>query len=288
MNGEKLNLKRFLLINLGILMIAVGIYFFKTPNGFALGGVSGLSLVLSRIPFSISMGITQATYMLVINVFLLILGFILLGRSCGILTAYCALLLSVENMLFEWLVPLEAPLTPYPLLELVFAVLLAAIGSALLFNSGASSGGTDIVALIIKKFAHTDVGAALLAADVLIALSSFFVFGVTAGLFSILGLFAKAFITDDVLDSIQMCKSFMIITTHPQEINDFIVNNMHHGATVYNASGAFTGEDKQVIITVCKKSEAYKLKSEVKKIDPHAFIIITKSSEIMGKGFRSV
>ena len=105
---------------------------------------------------------------------------------------------------------------------------------------------------------------------------------------SLLGLFAKAFITDDVLDSMHLCKSFMIITTHPKEINDFIVNNMHHGATVYNASGAFTGEDKQIIITVCKKSEAYKLKSEVKKIDPHAFIIITKSSEIMGKGFRSV
>ena len=286
--AERAPLVNFLLINLAILLIAVQIYFFKTPNGFAFGGVSGLSLLLSRITAASLPQLTQATYMLFINIALLILGFILLGRECGLLTAYCSLMLSFENMLLERLVPLSSPLTAYPLLELVFAVILSGVGSAILFKCGASSGGTDIVALILKKFTHMNVGGALLMSDLFIAASSFFVIDVTAGLFSLLGLFARAFITDDILDSLYMCKSFTIITTHPEKINEFIVKEMHHGATVYTAEGAYTGEGKRIIITVCKRNEAYKLRAKVKEIDPHAFIIITKSSEIMGKGFRAV
>ena len=280
-------LTRFLIINFGILLMAVGIYFFKAQNGFATGGVSGIAIILARLPFSVSLGITQATYMLAINVILLILGVILLGRSCGFMTIYCSVMLSLENMLFERLTPLNAPLTSSPILELVYAVLLTGIGSALLFKHKASSGGTDIVALILKKHSSLNVSQALLATDFLIAASSFIVYSsAEVGLYSLLGLFAKVFVIDDVLDSINLCKAFTIITTKADEIEKFILNDLHHGATTYSAEGAFTGEDKQVIITVCKRSEALRLRRKVKEIDPHAFIIITKTSEIMGKGFR--
>lgn len=280
-------LLRFLIINFGIILMAAGIYFFKAPNGFATGGVSGIAIILARIPFSVKLGITQATYMLAINVILLILGVILLGKKCGFMTIYCSVMLSLENMLLEHLVPLDAPLTGSPLLELVYAVLLTGIGSALLFKYQASSGGTDIVALILKKYSSLNVSQALLVTDFLIAASTFIVYdSAEVGLYSLLGLFAKVFVIDDVLDSINLCKAFTIITTKSEEIDKFILTELHHGATTYRAEGAFTGEEKQVIITVCKRGEALKLRRRVKEIDPHAFIIITKTSEIMGKGFR--
>jgi uncharacterized membrane-anchored protein YitT (DUF2179 family) len=300
-NGKffnKKNIKYFIYVNIGILLTAMGIHFFKTPNGFATGGVSGLSVILvNLLPFKISQGI----YMLVINVLLLIIGFIFLGKGCGVLTCYCSLMISLENLLFEKLFPVtnEAifqfndKLTGEPLLELVYAVLLTGIGSAILFKYKASSGGTDIVALIFKKHTDLNVGTALLFTDLFIALATFvgkdggsLFFDAETGLFSLLGLFAKIFIIDDIIDSINLCKSFTIITTKPDEINNFIMNKLAHSATIYHAEGAYTHEGRTVVMTVCRKSEAIRLRREVNKIDPGAFMIITKTSEIMGRGFR--
>jgi uncharacterized membrane-anchored protein YitT (DUF2179 family) len=231
--------------------------------------------------------------MMVINILLLIVGGIFLGKECGLLTVYCSLMLSLENWLFELLIPLNAPLSAYPLLELVYAVLLTGIGSAMIFKSKASSGGTDIVALILKKHTSMNVGTALLCTDFLIALATFLnfnsgtiTFSAQTGLFSILGLFAKVFVVDDIIDSINMCKSFTIITTKPDEIISYITSEIHHGATVIDAKGAYTGDGKNVIMTVCRRSEAIRLRKKVEEIDAHSFIIINKTSEIMGKGFR--
>jgi uncharacterized membrane-anchored protein YitT (DUF2179 family) len=262
--------------------MAVGIYFFKATNKFATGGVSGISVIMEKLFPALS----QATYMLIINVLLLVLGLIILGKKCGLLTIYSSIMLSIENWIFEYFIPLDSPLTPYPTLELVYAVLLTGIGSAIVFRCNASTGGTDIVALILKKYTNLNVGQALLLSDFIIAASTFFVYDVKTGLFSLLGLFAKVFVVDDILDSINMCKSFTIITTKPTEIDNYIMTELRHGATTYGANGAYTGEGRTVILTVCRRGEAIKLRKKVKEIDPHAFIIITKTSEIMGKGFR--
>lgn len=286
--------KTFLFMNFGILLVAVGIYFFKTPNGFATGGVSGLSIILYNI-FQGVLPITPAIYMLIINVLLLILGIIILGKDCGGLTIYCSLMISLENWALEYLFPLNnTTLTQYPLLELVYAILLTGIGSAILFKCKASSGGTDIVALILKKYTSMNVGTALLCTDFIIAASTFLRFGdeitidAQTGLFSLLGLFAKVFVIDDIIDSMNMCKAFTIITTKPEEISKYIMQDIRHGVTTYSAKGAYTGADKTVIVTVCRRSEAIKLRKKVLSIDPHAFIIISKTSEIMGKGFRDI
>lgn len=283
------NIKSFCFINFGILLLTLGVYFFKTPNGFATGGVSGLSIILANI-FPV---MSQATYMMIINVLLLILGVIILGKECGILTIYCSLLFSIATRVLEILVPLSGPITDYPLLELVYAVLLSGVGSAIIFKCKGSSGGTDIVALILKKYTSMNVATALLCTDFIIAAFTFIKFsqnGISfdpqTGLFSLLGLFAKVFVVDDVIDSINMCKAFTIITTKPDEINKYIMQDIHHGVTTYPAKGEYTGENKTVIVTVCRRSEAIRLRRRVLEIDPHAFIIITKTSEIMGKGFR--
>lgn len=284
------NFKTFAFMNFGVLLMALGIYFFKTPNSFATGGVSGLSIILANMLPVMS----QATYMLIINVLLLILGVIILEKECGIMTVYCSLTLSLETWVLEQICPLEGTLTGYPLLELVYAVLLTGIGAAIIFKCKASSGGTDIVALILKKHTSMNVGTALLCADFLIAATTFIRFNSTGGvsldaqtgLFSLLGLFAKVFVVDDIIDSINLCKAFTIITTKPEEINKYITEDIHHSATIYPAKGAYTGDDRTVIITVCRRAEAIKLRRRVLAIDPQTFIIITKTSEIMGKGFR--
>lgn len=287
--NNRLNLKTWLFMNFGVLLMAIGIYFFKAPNGFATGGVSGVAIILANV-FPV---LTQSVYMMIINVLLLAVGILILGKECGILTIYCSLMLSLENWLFETLVPLSSPLTAYPLLELVYAVLLTGVGSAIIFKCKASSGGTDIVALVLKKYTSMNVGTALLCTDFLIAAMTFIRFGEQGisidpqtGLFSLLGLFAKVFVVDDIIDSINLCKSFTIITVKPDEINDYILKEIKHGVTVMSAHGAYTGENKSVLMTVCKRSEAIKLRKKVYEIDPGAFMVITKTSEIMGKGFR--
>ena len=284
------NIRYWSFLNLGILLMAIGIYVVKAPNGFATGGVSGMSIILANLlPFT-----TQAVYMMIINIILIIVGVIFLGRECGFLTIFCSMMLSIENWLFELLIPLTAPLTAYPLLELVYAVLLTGIGSAIIFKCKASSGGTDIVALLLKKHTSMNVGTALLCTDFAIAAATFIqfngeggiAFAPTTGLFSLLGLFAKVFVVDDILDSINLCKSFTIITTRPEEITAYIMSEMNRGATVVDGRGAYTGDGRSVIMTVCRRSEAIRLRKKVNEIDAHAFMIITKTSEIMGKGFR--
>lgn len=281
--------KNFCYINLGIILLTIGVYFFKTPNGFATGGVSGLSIILANI----FPGVSQALYMTIINAVLLVIGIAVLGKGCGLMTAYCSMLFSLGTLLLERLLPLNGTLTDYPLLELIYAIITSGVGSAIVFKCGASTGGTDIVALIMKKYTNMNVGTALLCTDFIIAASTFLHFGgervtfdAQTGLFSLLGLFAKVFVIDDIIDSINMCKAFTIITTKPKEINEYIMQDIRHGVTTYNAKGEYTGEQKTVIITVCRRFEAIKLRRKVLSVDPQAFIIITKTSEIMGKGFR--
>ncbi|MGN1373378.1 MAG: YitT family protein [Candidatus Coproplasma sp.] len=285
----------WVLINVGTLLVAAGVYFFKVPNSFATGGVSGISIILSRLFSQYAPTIiTQANINMAVNVILLVFGFIFLGKGCTFKTAYCSIVYSLENLLFELLLPFPKdasgqliPLTNQPLMELVYAMLLTGIGSAIIFNCHASSGGTDIIALILKKYTTLNTGKALLITDFAIAFSTFFVTGsIQAGLFSILGLFAKAFIIDGVIESIGKSKYITIITTIPDVIGRHITENMKRDYTSYKATGGYTGNEKTVIITVCKRSEAVRLKAKVKELDPHAFTIITDANEILGKGFR--
>lgn len=276
----------WLLMTLGTVLVAAGVYFFKAPNHFATGGVSGLSIVLAKyVPLN------QSALVMLINVALLILGFIFLGKGCTIRTLYCSLMYSAENLLLETFLPIgiisggEPTLTKQPLMELVYAILLTGIGSAIMFNCKASSGGTDIVALILKKYTRLNTGKALLITDFAIACCAF-MFGVQAGLFSMLGLFSKAFIVDGVIENIGKTKYITIITTMPDEIGQYITTVMKRDYTSYKATGGYTGAEKTVLITVCKRGEALKLKYNVKKTDSTSFVIITDANEILGKGFR--
>ena len=223
--------------------------------------------------------------MLIINTLLLVVGFIFLGRSFAFSTVYCSMLLSLSLTAMEVVWPMSDPMTSQPFLELCFAVLLPSFGSAILFHLDASSGGTDIVAMIVRKYTSLNIGAALMIADALITLAALFCFGVEAGLFSILGLLLKSVLVDFVTDSFRTKKCFQIITSTPQPIVEFITVTLHRGATLEDVYGAYHHEKKTMIITVLTRTQALALRRFVHANDPHAFMVITASTEIVGKGF---
>lgn len=279
----KVRMTDFLLMTLGTALVSAGVYFFKFPNHFSMGGVSGLSVLLGeviRVPF-----LTPSTFNSIINTAFLIAGFFVLSKGFGLRTAYCSLLYTGLVQLFERIWPLDAPLTDETMLELFFAVLLPALGSAILFNINASTGGTDIAAMILKKFTGLDVGRALLCCDVLIAGSAFWVFGVKAGLCSVLGLALKSVLVDSAIESLNRRKAFTVITEHPQPLCGYIMQEMGRSATIWEAKGAYSGAVHWVVLTALSRHQAVQLRNHLRKTDPKAFMMVENTSEIFGKGF---
>lgn len=279
----KIKLREFLLVNIGLIFTAIGIVLFKAPNGFATGGVSGISIILNKYFPGQNVGLI----MLVINIILDIFGFIMLGKDFGVKTVYSSFALSFFVWLGQKLIALHKPLTGDAMLELMFAIALPAIGSAIVFNQNASTGGTDIVAKILTKHTHLHVGKTLLLADFIIAASALFTLGVRQGMYSILGLVLKGFIIDIVIESMNVSKKFEIITSYPEKMEKFILENLHRGITVVTAEGGFSGEEKKVLTVVLNRGQAVRLRNYVHETDPGAFMIITNTSEIIGKGFRN-
>ena len=280
---RKSQLANFLLMTLGALLMAIGIYFFKFPNHFSTGGVSGISMLLGAVSPKFSSGLI----MLIINVSLLLLGFLLIGKYFGNKTVYCSMILSCVTYGLEWSAPRAAPLTDNRLFELIFAILLPAIGSALLFNLGASTGGTDIVAMIIKKYTNLNISKALMCADAIIVMLSIFVFGLETWLYCLLGFFAKVMVVNNVIESLNTSKYFTIITEHEALICNFITNRLHKDATISGSYiGAFSQKPKSVILTLVNRSQALALKHFLNQTDPHACVIINSTCDVIGKGFR--
>lgn len=280
----------WVVLNLGVLLLSFGIYMFEIPNNFLMGGVSGISIFLSNIikaEWS-----TPDLYIWVINVILGIIGFIFLGKGLGIKTVYCFLMYNIEVTLLTRLFPLSGPITgeAITLLEAIFAVIAAGIGQAIIFYCGATSGGTDIIAMIVKKYRKVNISFAIIAVDFVIAMLSFVPafgegFGPKMGLICILGVTIRAFAIDGIIENIAKTKYVTIITSNPDIAAKIIINDLDRSYTKYKAEGGFTGNERTVIITVCQRSQAIHLKEKVLKEDPTAFTIITDANEIIGDGF---
>lgn len=277
------NIREFLLVNLGLILTAAGIVLFKAPNGFAIGGVSGLSIIIAKYFPTLNLGII----MFLINAVLMLVGFLFLGKDFGVKTAYSSLALSFFVWLGQELVVLAKPLTDDAMLELIFAILLPSVGSAIVFNQNSSTGGTDILAKILSKKTHIHVGKTLLLSDFLIACAAFPVLGLRSGLYSVLGLVLKGFLIDIVIENLNIRKKIEIVTSDPEPIKQFILKEIHRGITVVDAEGAYTNTKKKVLTVVVDRQQGIRLRDFVHNTDPGAFVIITTTSEIIGKGFRN-
>ena len=274
----------FLLINLGLILVGLGICLFKIPNSFATGGVSGLAIIASSFLPNIDVG----PMMLIINIILIIVGFFFLGSDFGSKTFYSSFALSGIVWALQRIYPIESPLTDDKMLELIFSIILPAVGSAIVFNRNASTGGTDIVAKILTKHTSLNIGKTLLLTDFFIAAGAGAVFGIKIGMYSVLGLIMKAFMIDLVMEGLNMSKQVVIISSKPEEIKSYIVFQLHRGATIYKAEGAFTHKQEEVITTVLNRRQAIKLRTFIREADHSAFITISNTSETIGKGFRSI
>lgn len=286
LTGEKLlkNLRFFVQLNFGLLVTALGISLFKTPNHFAFGGTSGLSVLLASMFPQLNVG----GFMWIINAVLVVLGFAFLGiRSMG-WTVYSSFALSFYVSLCEAVWPLTQPLTNDTLLELLFAVLLPAVGSAVVFDIGASTGGTDILAMILSKHTSLEIGKALMVSDLAIVAAAAVRFGAATGLYCIVGLLGKAFVVDGVIESINLRKVCTVVTSNPEIVQSYIIRGLHRSATVEKAYGAYSHKEVWVIMTVLTRRQAAQLRNFLRTEDKGSFITIVNSSEIIGKGFREV
>jgi len=283
MTGQQIMrvVREYITLTIATLVLIIGVYVFKFPNNFSFGGVTGIAVVLGKV-----LPMTPGFVTLAINMILLLVGFIFLGKEYGIKTVYVTTLLSVGLNVAEKIYPMDRPLTNEPVLELLFAIALPSFSAAVFFNMGASSGGTDTIALILKKYTRLNIGVALFIVDMVIVVAACFVFDAQTGLFSLCGLLAKSLVVDDVIESINLCKYFTIICEDPDPICEFITNELGRSATIYKAEGAYGHREKTVIITITKRAQAVELRNFIKKTQPNSFIAITNSSEIIGKGFR--
>lgn len=287
MLGKRAKIKQaiteYFILTIATMFLVVGVYVFKFPNDFSFGGVTGISVVLGAV-----MPISPGSINFVINMAFLVLGFIFLGKETGIKTVYVSVLTSVALSAAEKLFSMSGPLTNQPVLELIYAIVLPAASSAILFNVGASGGGTDIIAMILKKYTKLNIGTALFLVDVLIVLASCLVFDVQTGLFSLCGLLAKSLVVDGVIENINLCKYFTIVCNEPEPICNFITKKLNRSATIYQAEGAYQHNKRYVVMSVMKRSQAVELRNFIHATQPSAFIAITNSSEIIGKGFRGL
>lgn len=275
-------IKQFVLLNLGLFLVAAGIYYFLVPNDLAAGGVSGLAMVINHYFHNIAIGIL----MLGMNFVLFVIAFIIIGKDFAIRTVYSSFMLSGMILVLEKLFPIKAPITDDILIQLIFGILISGVGMAIVFNQNSSTGGTDIIAKIINKYFHIPIGKAILMTDFVITLSAALAFGPKIGMYSLLGVIINGLVIDNVIEGLNISKHVVIITKEVEIIQDFIITTLNRGTTIYYAKGGFSNEDKEVITTTLNQKEFIKLRNHIRDIDPRAFITVSNVHEALGEGFK--
>lgn len=277
-------IKSFFIITISTIIMAIGVYFFKFPNNFCFGGVTGAAVVFAKI-----LPVSASSFSFIVNIALLVVGFAFLGKAFALRTTYATVLLSGLLVVFERIFPLKQPLSNEPMLELIFAIALPAIASALLFYEGSSSGGTDVVAMIVKKYAHVDdIGIALFVTDLIMIIIACFVFDIKTALYSFVGLTLKSFLIDAIIENIMLRKSIMITCDDKDSICHFITDELGKGATIVEATGAYTNEKRYLIFTTLTRKQAAALRVFIHQNKLRAFISMSSTSEVFGKGFTSI
>lgn len=267
--------KEVIILTLGVAIASAAVFFFLIPSQASVSSIAGLSMVLSNfVPLPIS-AITM-----ILNVLLLIVGFFTCGKEFGAKTVYTSILLPVFLAIFERLLPNYKSMTGSPELDVLAYILLVSFGLSMLFNQNASSGGLDIVAKIMNKYLHMDIGRAMSLSGMIISLSSALVYDKKIVVLSVIGTFFNGMILDYFIFGQNLKRRVCIITKKEDELRNFILNELHSGATIYEAYGAYQMEKYREIITIVNKSEYQKLMNFISHVDPEAFVTIYTVSDV--------
>ena len=272
---NKRNIREFISITIGTIIVAAAVYFFMYPSHVTVGSAAGLALVISEfVPMPASM-ITM-----IMNVGLLVIGFILIGPEFGAKTVYCAVLLPAAIGVFEWLFPDFQSLTGDPLIDVMCYITLVAVGLSRLFIANASSGGLDIVAKLMNKFLRMDLGKAMATAGLLVALSSAICYDKKTVVLSVLGTYFGGIVLDHFIFGLDIKRKVCILSPKYDEITKFILHELHSGASHYDLIGAYDGSVRREIVTIVDKQEYRKLMDYVHKTDPRAFVTVYSVNEV--------
>lgn len=270
------SLQDFLMITFGTAIVAAAVFFFLVPSKLSVASISGLAIVLENyIDLPVS-GITM-----ILNLSLLVVGFLLVGREFGSKTVYTSILLPTFIWILERLFPNYTSIMQDPFLDMICYIFLVSIGLAILFNRNASSGGLDIVAKLLNKFFRLDLGTAMSGAGMVVALSSGLVYDAKTVVLSILGTYLNGIILDRFIFGFTIKKRVCVISEKEEEIRQYIIRNLHSGATIYQAQGAYHLEPKKEIITIVDKNEYLKLMNFLDKVDPNAFVTVYDVNKII-------
>ena len=277
--NRKLNtkdlIKETVILTAAVAIIAAAVYFFLVPSHASVSSISGLGIVLSNfVPLPLS-AITM-----IVNVVLLIIGFFTCGKEFGVKTVYTSILLPVFLGVFEKAFPGGISLTDSQELDVLCYILVVSVGLSILFNRNASSGGLDIVAKIMNKYLHMELGKAMSLSGMCVALSAALVYDKKTVVLSVLGTYFNGIILDHFIFDHNIKRRVCIITKKEEELRKFIINDLHSGATVYEAIGAYNGQKHNEIITIVDKSEYQKLMNYMNHEDPKAFITVYNVSDI--------
>lgn len=281
----KNKVKSYVMLVLGALFIAIGLYFFWAPSDLAAGGVSGLSIVIKALLPGIPIGII----IFVLDMMMFTIGFMILGKSFGARSLLCSLSVSIIMTIMEWIWPNWHPISEDLLILLLFGSLFIALGQSIVFNVGASSGGTDIIAKIITQYTTFNIGTALMIADMIVVLLAMSLFGLEKGLYAALGVIITTTLIDYIISGLNIQKYVMIIPSSIdkiESINTYILEELERGATIYQAEGAYSKAPKKVITTVINRKEFIELKRHVLQLDAEAFMTVQNLHEVIGEGFR--
>jgi len=267
--------KEFLVITVGTVIVAIAVYFFMLPSHVSVGSGAALAMVLSNfIPLSVS------TITLILNVFLLFIGFLLVGPEFGAKTVYCSILMPVVLGVFEQIFPDFQSLTQDPLLDVVCYILVVGIGLSILFPHNASSGGLDIVAKIMNKFLRMDMGRAMSISGIVVALSSALCYDTKIVVLSVLGTYFGGMIVDHFIFDRDIKRRVCVISENLDVIVDFVLHDLHSGATINEIIGAYDNTPRREMITIVDKQEYRRLMDFVRTTDPKAFVTVYSVSEM--------
>ena len=272
-------IREYALTTLGIVLTAIGLEYFLFPNDIAAGGVSGIALVINGIT-----GWNISIMVFILNIILFIVAFVVLGKGFGGKSLYATVILSVVMEIIEKVFN-PVMLTENMFLASFFGSALLAMGSAIVFHQGASTGGTSILAAIISKFTPLGVGTALLLNDSIICLLAINVFGIDKGLFGFFSLILIGLLIDKFIDGFNTCKQVFIITSKADMVVNFINKDINRGCTVLNGKGGYTYSEVNIVYTVLSNNQFITLKNFIKENNPEAFITVNDSKEVLGLGF---
>ena len=267
--------KETVILTAAVAVIAAAVYFFLVPSHASVSSISGLGIVLSNfIPLPLS-AITM-----ILNVVLLVIGFFTCGREFGVKTVYTSIMLPVFLGIFEMVFPDIGSLTDSQELDVLCYILVVSVGLSILFNRNASSGGLDIVAKIMNKYLHMDLGRAMSLSGMCVALSAAFVYDKKTVVLSILGTYFNGIVLDHFIFDHNIKRRVCIITEKEEELRNFILNDLHSGATIYESIGAYNMQKRNEIITIVDKNEYQKLMNYIIKKDPEAFVTVYTVSDM--------